>query len=356
MIAVAGAGWSGAVVARLLAEAGRDVTVYEARGHVGGNCYTERRDGINVHVYGPHIFHTSNEQVWEWVRRFGEWEPYRLKVMSVAQGAVYSMPVNLHTINQAHGVVVGPRNAEQILEPGPGGDSFEDAAIGAVGERLYRLLFEGYTRKQWGVHPKDLPASTFRRLPVRYSYDDNYFAHRYQAIPRHGYTKIFENILDHQRITVRLAEPLPRAGGEHVFYTGPLDAYFGHDLGRLGYRTLRFQDIVSDGDWQGVALMNYADVDVPWTRSTEHKHLAPWERHARTVVTREVPDACGPNDEPFYPLHDNPTLLDAYTKRAEAETGTTFLGRLGTYRYLDMDVCIAEAMTVATNYLTRGEP
>jgi UDP-galactopyranose mutase len=349
VINVAGAGWSGAVIARRLAHAGHRVTVWEAREHVGGNCYTERRHSINVHVYGPHIFHTSNERVWRWVNKWGTWEPYRLKVMSTAQGGVYSLPVNLHTINQVFGCAVTPKQASRLLELGVGGDTFEDAAIGAVGECLYRLLFEGYTAKQWGCEPKDLPASVFRRLPVRFSYNDDYFEHRWQAIPRDGYTPIFENILDHPLIEVRLGERCPRDG--HVFWSGPLDEWFGHDLGRLNYRTLRFQEIHADGDWQGVALMNYPDRDVPWTRSTEHKFLAPWEQHQRTVVTREVPDVCGPDDVPFYPMHDQPMLHAAYLERAAQENNVTFVGRLGTYRYLDMDVTIAEALEAADRYL-----
>jgi UDP-galactopyranose mutase len=349
VIVVAGAGWSGAVIARRLAEAGLRVTVYEARDHVGGNCATERRHGINVHMYGPHIFHTGNERVWDWVQDYGEWVPFRLKVLSVAEGGVYSLPVNLHTINQVFGTAVAPRNAERLLELGPGGESFEDAAIGAVGERIYRLLFEGYTRKQWGVHPRDLPAETFKRLPVRYSYDDNYFTHKWQAIPRCGYTPVFERILDHPNIAVELGTPMPRANADHTFWTGPLDAYFGHDAGRLRYRTLRFQHIESAGDWQGAPLVNYPDISVPWTRSTEHKHLAPWETHDRTVVTREVPDDCGPGDEPFYPTGD--PLASLYRERAGEEPGVTFLGRLGTCRYLDMDVTIAEALDVADRFL-----
>jgi len=350
VIVVAGAGWSGAVVARRLAHAGHRVTVYDPRPHVGGNCYTERRHGINVHVYGPHIFHTANEQVWRWVNKWGDWEPFRLKVMSTAKGGVYSLPVNLHTINQVFGTTATPRNAHRLLGLGSGGDSFQACALASVGGKLYRLLFEGYTRKQWGVHPADLPASTFKRLPVRFNYDDSYFEHPYQAMPRNGYTPVFERILDHPLIDVRLGEPAPR-DGDHLFWTGPLDGFFGHDAGRLKYRTLRFQDIHADGDWQGVPLMNFPDADVPWTRSTEHKHLAPWEQHTRTIVTREVPDECGPDDEPFYPVGD--PLAALYLERAREERNVTFLGRLGTYRYLDMDVCIAEAIDVADRYLAR---
>lgn len=354
MTVVVGAGFSGAVIARRLADAGHDVTVYETRPHVGGNCYTERRHGIVVHVYGPHIFHTGNERVWRWVQQWAEWKPYRLTVRSTARGRVYPLPVNLHTINQVFDTAIAPAQALTILDlKHTTGETFEDAAIGAVGEKLYRLLFAGYTHKQWGIDPTELPASVFRRLPVRFNYNDNYFDHPYQAIPDGGYTPIFERLLDHRRITVRLSTRFNQHDGDHVFWTGPLDAYFGHVFGRLAYRTTHFQHIVSSGDWQGVALMNFADVDEPVTRSTEHKHLAPWERHETTYVSREVPAACGPDDEPFYPLrlaHDR-RLLDLYVQRAQQERNVTFLGRLGTYRYLDMDVAIGEALDVADRYL-----
>lgn len=351
---VVGAGLSGAVIARRLADAGRTVTVYESRPHVGGNCYTERRHGINVHVYGPHIFHTANRRVWDWMQQWSKWEPYRLTVRSTAKGRVYSLPVNLHTINQIFDTAVAPSQAERILDRRqPSEDTFEDAAIAAVGEKVYRLLFAGYTQKQWGIHPADLPSSVFKRLPVRFSYNDCYFDHPFQAIPTDGYTPIFERLLDHPRITVNLSAPTTGGDAEHTFWTGPLDAYFGYSLGRLAYRTTNFQHIVSSGDWQGCPLMNFADADDPVTRVTEHKHLAPWERHETTYVSREVPADCGPNDEPFYPLrlaHDR-QLLDLYLKRVAEEPNVTFLGRLGTYRYIDMDVAVAEALDVADRFL-----
>lgn len=351
---VVGAGLSGAVIARRLADAGRDVTVYETRPHVGGNCYTERRHGIIVHVYGPHIFHTANRRVWDWMQQWTRWEPFRLTVRSTARGRVYPLPVNLHTINQIFDTAVAPSQAEQILERRqPSEDTFEDAAIATVGEKVYRLLFAGFTEKQWGIHPADLPAAVFKRLPVRFNYDDNYFDHPYQAMPVDGYTPIFERLLDHKRITVKLSSPASGGAAEHTFWTGPLDAYFSHILGHLAYRTTHFQHIVSSGDWQGVALMNFADVGEPVTRSTEHKHLAPWEHHETTYVTWEMPADCGPGDVPFYPLrlaHDR-QLLDLYLKRVAEEQRVTFLGRLGTYRYLDMDAAVAEALHVADRFL-----
>ncbi len=348
-VVVAGAGWSGAVIARRLADTGHQVDVYERRSHVAGNCHTERRDGVMAHAYGPHIFHTDNETVWDWVRQWGEFHPYRLKVMSTARGRVYSMPVNLHTVNQVYETAWVPRQTSQPAETVEA-VTFEDAAIAAVGERIYRLLFAGYTAKQWGIDPKDLPASVFKRLPVRFDYDDSYFTHPYQAIPVDGYTHVFNRILDHPNITVHLNTDAPR-DGRHVFWTGPLDAWFDHQFGRLRYRTLDIQWM--HGPRQGVALMNWPDPDVPWTRVTEHNLLAPWEKHQTSLCSFEHPRDAGPDDEPFYPLrlaHDR-TLLDRYIDAANQETGVTFLGRLGTYRYLDMDVAIAEAHNVADRFL-----
>ncbi len=351
---VVGAGLSGAVIARRLADAGHAVTVYEARPHIGGNCYTERRHGIVVHVYGPHIFHTGNERVWRWVQQWAQWRPFRLTVRSTARGRVYPLPVNLHTINQVFDCAVSPSQAERLIGRGqPAGDTFEAAAISAVGETLYRLLFAGFTEKQWGIPPSELPGSVFRRLPVRFNYNDNYFDHLYQAMPVDGYTPMFERLLDHRNITVNLNSPTTGGDDEWTFWTGPLDAYFAHNAGQLAYRTTEFQHIVASGDWQGCPLMNYADIDNPVTRVTEHKHLAPWESHHTTYVTREVPGVCSPDDEPFYPLrlaHDR-QLLDLYLKQIAEEERVTFLGRLGTYRYIDMDVAIGEALHVADRFL-----
>ncbi len=348
-VAVAGAGWSGAVIARRLADAGHHIDIYERRNHIGGNCHTERRDGVMVHTYGPHIFHTANERVWDWVRQWGEFRPYRLKVMSTAEGHVFSLPVNLHTINQLYGQAWTPAEAEAELAPQQCDPrSFEDAAIAAVGERIYRTLFAGYTQKQWGITPAELPADVFKRLPVRFTYDDNYFTHPHQAIPIDGYTALFERIVDHPNITVHLNTDCPDA--DYVFWTGQLDAWFQHRYGRLRYRTLDFH-------WhdrpQGVALMNWPDLSVPWTRVTEHNLLAHWEQHEHTVASTEYPRDAEPGDEPFYPLRlaDDRRLLDLYIDDARQEHGVSFVGRLGTYRYLDMDVAIAEALDVADRWL-----
>jgi len=356
---IAGAGFSGAVIARELAEAGHECHVFDTRDHVGGNCFTERHDnGVMVHRYGPHIFHTDNERVWQYINRFGDMRAYNHRVKTTVEGTVYSLPVNLHTINQVYGTALSPTEAHDFitqtesanLETEPA--NFEEQALSMIGQRLYELFFEGYTRKQWGVSPTQLPASILKRLPLRFNYDDSYFNHPYQAIPADGYTPIVEAILDHPGVNVSLGTTLDPAAVstyDHVIWTGPLDAFFGYDLGRLGYRTLDFEQFEVDGDFQGTPVMNYGDVDVPFTRITEHKHFSPWESHEASVCFRETSRTHTPDDIPYYPVRlvDDKELLGQYLDRAKATSGVTFVGRLGTYRYLDMDVTIAEALSAA---------
>jgi UDP-galactopyranose mutase len=362
-----GAGLSGAVIGRMLAEAGHKVTVLDARDHIAGNCHTLRDagTGVMVHVYGPHIFHTDDAEVWEYVNRYETFQPYKNRVKTTSQGAVYSLPVNLHTINQFFGQTLRPDEAKTFLE-GKADTSisdpqtFEDQALRFVGRDLYEAFFKGYTIKQWGCSPTELPASILKRLPVRFNYDDNYFFHKFQGMPENGYTAMVERILDHPGITVRLGTTVTRdqaADYDHVFYSGPIDGWFGYDLGRLGYRTLDFERFEYQGDWQGCAVMNYGDVDVPYTRITEHKHFAPWESHEGSVLYKEYSRACGPEDIPYYPIRQvaEKTLLAEYVEKARAEDNVTFVGRLGTYRYLDMDVTIREALDCSRRYLATLE-
>ena len=361
-IVIVGAGFSGAVVARELADAGIATRVVDSRDHVAGNAHTERRtNGVMVHVYGPHIFHTAHEHVWDHIRRFGEMVPYNHRVKATSGGSVYSLPVNLHTINQFFGGTMSPDQARDFIasradtsigEP----VSFEDQALKFVGPELYEAFFKGYTQKQWGMSPTELPASILARLPVRFSYEDSYFNHPYQAIPRDGYTPIVEKMLDHPLIDVALgttADPADLAGADHVFWTGPIDQWFGSAHGRLGYRTLDFVETESMGDFQGCPVMNYCDPDVPYTRITEHKHFAPWESHDATVLYTEYSRLAEGDDIPYYPIRlvKEKEQLHAYVEAARAATGVTFLGRLGTYRYLDMDVTIKEALDVAAEFL-----
>jgi UDP-galactopyranose mutase len=362
-----GAGLSGAVIGRMLAEAGHKVTVLDARDHIAGNCHTLRDagTGVMVHVYGPHIFHTDDAEVWDYVNRYETFQPYKNRVKTTSQGAVYSLPVNLHTINQFFGQTLRPDEAKTFLE-GKADTSisdpqtFEDQALRFVGRDLYEAFFKGYTIKQWGCSPTELPASILKRLPVRFNYDDNYFFHKFQGMPENGYSAMVARILDHPGITVTLGTTVTRdqaADYDHVFYSGPIDGWFGYDLGRLGYRTLDFERFEYQGDWQGCAVMNYGDVDVPYTRITEHKHFAPWESHEGSVLYKEYSRACGPEDIPYYPIRQvaEKTLLAEYVDKARAEDNVTFVGRLGTYRYLDMDVTIREALDCGRRYLATLE-
>jgi len=309
-----------------------------------------------LHRYGPHIFHTSNLKAWKYVNRFGDFEPYVNRVKAVSGGRVYTLPINLLTINQFFGKTFSPREAydfirtkadQKISDP----DNFEDQALSMIGPELYHAFFYGYTRKQWGMDPRELPASILKRLPLRFNYDDNYFSHTYQGMPKDGYTSIIERILEIPNVEIRPSVRFEDVEENfiHVFYTGPLDRYFGFKFGRLGYRTLDFERIEGEGDYQGAAVINYCDEQIPYTRISEHKHFAPWEadQFSKTVCFREYSRLCGEEDIPYYPIRlaKETELLECYVAHARNVRGVSFLGRLGTYRYLDMDVTIAEALS-----------
>lgn len=370
-IGIVGAGLSGAVIARALADAGHRVEVFESRDHIAGNCHTARdaETGVLVHVYGPHIFHTDDAEVWDYVNRFARFRPYRNRVKTTSGGQVYSLPVNLHTINQFFGRTFRPDEARAFIaqraERGITDPvTFEEQALAFVGRELYEAFFKGYTEKQWGCPPSDLPASILKRLPLRFNYDDDYFFHRFQGMPEEGYTAMVAAILGHPGIAVHLNTPFSRVDASsfaHVFSSAPLDKWFDMAYGSLGYRTLDFERFTYEGDYQGCAVMNYADAAVPYTRVTEHKHFAPWESHAGSVCYRETARACGPLDIPYYPIRlvREKEQLARYVALAASETRTTFVGRLGTYRYLDMDVTIREALDCARRYLAStasGQP
>ena len=357
-IGMAGAGLTCAVIARELAEQGHRIQIVESRDHIGGNCHTRRdqETGVMVHVYGPHIFHTDDEEVWAYVNRFDVFMPYTNRVKATTGGAVYSLPINLHTINQFFGKTMSPAEARAFIaakadlsieDP----QSFEEQALRFVGRELYEGFLRGYTLKQWGIDPRDLPASILKRLPVRFTYDDNYFLHKFQGIPKEGYTKMIETIVDHPNIEIVLNGKFSKdmlADYDHVFYSGPVDGFYGYDLGRLPYRTLDFVEEKAQGEFQGCAVMNYCEQEIPFTRITEHKYFSPWETHEKTVVYKEYSRACGADDIPYYPVHllGGNELLKKYQERAAREEGITFVGRLGTYRYMDMDVTIRAALDV----------
>ncbi|MDB6151069.1 MAG: glf [Chthoniobacter sp.] len=355
-----GAGFSGAVLAReLVTRMECEAVVIDSRPHIGGNCHTERdpTTGVMLHVYGPHIFNTSNERVWAYVQQFGVFRPFINRVKASTSRGVFSMPINLHTINQFFGKRFNPVEArafvaglgdQSIEEP----QNFQEQALKFLGRDLYQTFFYGYTRKQWGCEPTELPASILKRLPVRFNYDDNYYNQKFQGIPEDGYTAIIARILDHPAIEVRLNTAFRRGDAEqfdHVFYTGPIDAFFDFSEGRLGYRTVNFERIDAEGDYQGNPVINYPDMEVPWTRVHEHKHFAPWETHERTVAFRETSKETAPDDVPYYPkrLAADREILLRYRAMAEAQPGVSFLGRLATYRYMDMEAVIGEALEFA---------
>lgn len=362
-----GAGFTGAIIARQLAEAGHRVDVFDSRPHIAGNCHTERdaESGVMVHKYGPHIFHTDNERVWQYLKQYTEFMPYTNRVKTTIGGQVYSLPINLLTINQFFGEAFNPSEAKAFIKSQADlsiedPQTFEEQALRFVGPDLYEAFFKGYTRKQWGCSPTQLPASILKRLPLRFNYDDNYFFHKYQGMPKEGYSAVVEQILDHPAITLSLGTRFSReqaAGYEHVFYSGPIDGYYNYKLGRLGYRTLDFEEIRADGDYQGCAVMNYGDETVPYTRIAEHKHFSPWETHDKTICFAEYSRACGEDDIPYYPIRlaDEQAMLREYVTLARREKGVSFVGRLGTYRYLDMDVTIAEALSAADTFLDLRE-
>jgi UDP-galactopyranose mutase len=359
-IGIVGAGFAGAVLARELVESGRfEVEVFDARDHVAGNCHTERdaKTGVMLHRYGPHIFNTSRLDVWEYVQRWSKFGAYTNRVKAVTHQGVFSMPLNLLTINQFFNKRMNPAEARVFLESL--GDrkigeprNFEEQALKLMGRDLYFNFFRGYTKKQWGVDPTELPASILKRLPIRFNYDDNYYNQKYQGIPVDGYTSIVEKILDHPAIRVWTGHRADAAMGRdyaHLFWSAPMDEYFGYELGRLRYRSLEFERFDSEGDWQGNPVINYCEEEVPYTRIAEHKHFAPWEEHQATVCYREYSKACGENDVPYYPLRlaNDRELLEQYVGLAEKSSGVTFIGRLGTYRYLDMHVVIGESLDLA---------
>ena len=365
-IAVVGAGFSGAVVARELSRNVRNVVdVFESRSHVGGHCATTRdpKTGVMVHTYGPHIFHTANARVENYMQQFGPFVPYRHTVKAISKKEAYSLPINLHTINQFYGVTLNPTNAREFfarcaasaadaLPAGPA--NFEEQAVASVGRSLYEAFLEGYTWKQWGRDPRELPASIIKRLPVRFNYNDSYFDHPFQAIPRDGYSSVIARMLDCGGVRLYLNSLFSRSQAsdyDHVFYSGPLDAWFGYSHGRLPYRTLNFEITRHDGDYQGTPVVNYCDRDVPYTRITEFKHFTPWETHDKTIIAKEFSRECGPDDEPYYPVRlRGQEMLNDYIQLAEEESNVTFVGRLGKFTYIDMDVAIAQALETVDKF------
>lgn len=358
---VVGSGLYGAVFAREAADRGKKVLVIDKRPNVAGNIYTEKVEGIHVHKYGAHIFHTNDTKVWKYITRFAEFNRFTNSPVANYRGELYSLPFNMYTFNKMWGVVTPTEAAAKIeaqkkeaciTEP----KNLEEQAISLVGRDIFEKLIKGYTEKQWGRDCKELPAFIIKRLPVRLTFDNNYFNALYQGIPIGGYTKLVEHLLEGMEVRLNTdyleqKEELDRLA-ETVVYTGPIDAYFGYSLGALEYRSVRFETEVLDiPNFQGNAAVNYTDRETPWTRIIEHKWFEfgkdeQGQELPKTVISREYSSEWKPGDEPYYPVNDekNGALYAEYKKLADAEQNVIFGGRLAEYRYYDMDAVIASAL------------
>ena len=365
---VVGAGLYGAVFAQEAKKAGKSVLVIDKRPNIAGNVYTEETEGIQVHKYGAHIFHTNNRKVWEYVSRFAEFNRFTNSPVANYKGELYSLPFNMYTFNKMWGVVTPEEAAAEIekqrteagiTEP----KNLEEQAISLVGRDIYEKLVKGYTEKQWGRPCSELPAFIIKRLPVRLTFDNNYFNALYQGIPMGGYTKMVQNMLEGAEVllgTDYLGEKERFDGmAEKVVYTGPIDAYYGYRLGTLAYRSVRFEtEVLDQPNFQGNAAVNYTDAETPWTRIIEHKWFefgkdADGNNLPKTVISKEFSLEWKPGDEPYYPVNDekNGALYASYRELADKEERVIFGGRLGEYKYYDMDQVIAAALAMAEKEL-----
>lgn len=365
---VVGAGLYGAVFAHEAQKAGKSVLVIDKRPNIAGNVYTEDIEKIHVHKYGAHIFHTNNKKVWDYITQFAEFNRFTNSPVANYHGELYSLPFNMYTFNKMWGVVT-PQEAEArieeqkreagIKEP----KNLEEQAISLVGRDIFEKLIKGYTEKQWGRSCRELPAFIIKRLPVRLTFDNNYFNALYQGIPMGGYTRMVANMLD--GIEVRLEEDYLEkkdewdALADKVIYTGPIDAYFGYQMGYLEYRSVRFEtELLDKANFQGNAAVNYTDVETTWTRIIEHKWFEfgkddDGQEIPKTVISREYSSEWKPGDEPYYPVNDekNGELYEKYKNLAEKEKKVIFGGRLGEYKYYDMDAVIASALSMCEKEL-----
>lgn len=358
---IVGAGLFGAVFAQQAVEKGKKVLVIDKRDHIGGNVYTKKVEGIHVHQYGAHIFHTNNRNVWEYVNRFAEFNRFTNCPVANYKGELYSLPFNMYTFNKMWGVVT-PEAAKQIIDKQRSESgitdpkNLEEQAISLVGKDIYEKLVKGYTEKQWGRDCRDLPSFIIKRLPVRFTFDNNYFNALYQGIPSGGYTKLVANMLE--GIEVRLntdylkeRDTLDKLAGQ-IVYTGPIDGYFGYQLGPLEYRSVRFEtELLNIPNFQGNAAVNYTDRETPWTRIIEHKWFEFGKDEngndlPKTVISKEYSSEWKPGDEPYYPVNDekNSVLYRQYRELADKEEKVIFGGRLAEYRYYDMDQVIDSAL------------
>jgi UDP-galactopyranose mutase len=350
---IVGAGFYGSICAYELKKAGFSVLVIDSRNHIGGNCYTENRDGINMQIYGAHIFHTSNKEIWNWINQFAEFNSYRHHVLANYENEIYSLPFSMFTFNKLWGVN-SPEEAKSIINKQsiqidhPA--NLEEQALKFVGKDVYDKLIKGYTTKQWMKDPKELPKEIIKRLPIRFTWDNNYFFDKYQGIPIGGYTQIFEKLLDGidlQLNTDFFHVNLPKH--KKVIYTGPIDKYFNYKYGKLEYKTVRFEhQHLNNKNYQGVAVMNFTDLNVPYTRIIEHKHFESSDTES-TWITHEFPqEYVADKTEPYYPVNDslNNEIFSKYKEEAKRiKEEVIFGGRLGEYKYYDMHQVIESALT-----------
>ena len=355
---IVGAGLYGAVFARQMTDNGKKCLVIDKRSHVGGNIYSDRIEGIEVHMYGPHIFHTDNEQVWSYVNRFAKFNHFIYSPIANYKGEIYNLPFNMNTFVKMWSDVNTPEQArqrikEQVKKSGVmNPKNLEEQAISLVGTDIYEKLICGYTEKQWGRPCKDLPPFIIKRIPVRFVYDNNYFNHRYQGIPVNGYTEMIQEMLSGIEVRLNTDFLKNRASlqetADKVVYTGPIDEYYDYCYGELEYRSLRFEiEILDTDNYQGVAGMNFTDTEHSYTRIIEHKHFMFGEGNKnKTVITREYPTIWKKGDEPYYPINDscNNEKYERYLNLAKKDRNMIFGGRLGTYRYMDMDQIIKQAL------------
>ncbi len=359
---IVGAGLYGAVFANAATKAGKSCLVIDKRDHIAGNIYTYECEGINVHQYGAHIFHTNNKQVWDYVNQFAEFNRYTNSPVANYKGEIYNLPFNMNTFNKMWGVITPQQAAEKIeqqrREAGiTDPQNLEEQAISLVGTDIYEKLINGYTQKQWGRPCKELPSFIIKRLPVRFTYDNNYFNALYQGIPIGGYTNMVKNMLGDVEVKLGVNYLEHRqeldALADKVVYTGPVDEYFGYCLGALQYRSVRFETETMDMEnYQGNAVVNYTDAETPYTRIIEHKHFE-FGTQPKTIISREYSAEWKQGDEPYYPVNDeaNGTLYAKYKELADKEANVIFGGRLGEYKYYDMDKVIEVALDVAAKEL-----
>lgn len=350
---VVGGGLFGAVVAREALDAGKRVLVVERRGHIGGNCFTEEIEGINVHRYGAHIFRTSNRQIWDYLSRFCEFNNFINSPVANFKGELYNMPFNMNTFHALWGVVTPAEAHEKIDEqriPNDDPQNLEQHVLSLVGRDIYEKLVKGYTEKQWGKSCTELPASIMRRIPLRFTYDNNYFNDRYQGVPEGGYTSLIERLFEGADVLLGIDYLQRReeldASADAVVFTGPIDEFYGFRFGPLEYRSLRFEhEILDESNHQGVAVVNYTDAETPYTRIIEHKHFE-FGCQPKTVISREYPQTWEPGMEPYYPCEDaeNKSRYERYAQLAASEEKVRFGGRLGEYRYYDMQDTIGSAL------------